>query len=212
MTLCVILPRMKTLSQLKLKQLFLASATLAIASGCGLTKNMNEMHDATVHMDKTTDAMKDSIGRTESQIGSTNDKLQLTQKTTESLNTGMQEMVENVVATRKEMESTHGVIQKLETATEQLGVNATSLLHHTEELYADNRQGSSLLLRKNLLEQMEKASSLEAKAGPAGAYFQAYEFQLYKHFGQDDHTQLLRLKKQGMQEFVYYVAGHHDAN
>jgi hypothetical protein len=69
------------------------------------------------------------------------------------------------------------------------------------DTYYKLRQGNTLQARDYTLKHMDSATSMEDKIAWAGAYFQAYEFQLWDGSQKDDRDRLESLYLCGIQEF-----------
>ena len=83
---------------------------------------------------------------------------------------------------------------------EVLGLS-TDMDHETNSLYIKERQGAALAVRKDMLNEMNKATTMEAKISFAGAYFMAYEYQLWGGSKEDDQARLDSLYNCALQEF-----------
>lgn len=82
--------------------------------------------------------------------------------------------------------------------------NSTKLLDLNQSAYGDGRQGGSRDRRENALQTMLKAHSLDNKLQAAGAFMQAFEFQLYKEegFREDDEAKRERLYTSAVSELL----------
>ncbi|MGK5082612.1 hypothetical protein WDW37_04840 [Bdellovibrionota bacterium FG-1] len=138
------------------------------------------MKNTTQDMSATTAKMSDTTTKMSDQMSQTNSKMD-----------EMTRMTGEVKATANET---------LEGVKETLKVS--------KDLYADNRQGASLTIRRNALIDMENAQTMKAKMAFAAAYFMAFEYQLYKADGFDTDDELARLKKDAVNEFFRVLDGY----
>ena len=85
--------------------------------------------------------------------------------------------------------------------------NSTKLLDLNQSAYGDGRQGGSRNNRDQALESMVESKVLDSKLKDAGAYMQAFEFQLFKNegFREDDQNKRDRLYTDAISEFTKVV-------
>jgi hypothetical protein len=166
----------------------------AAFSACGVKKNMDEMHDATVAMNDKMDETNKQItktnaqmGETEVQIVNTNDQMGDTKKIIDDTKLLIVQQVE--------------ISRQLQQQTQELDAKTAYLKATSEALYKDLRQGNSLTIRSQRLQEMERTPVIEAKILEAGEYFMAYEFQLFKFFGFDNSVNVDNLKNQAIEQF-----------
>ena len=84
--------------------------------------------------------------------------------------------------------------------TDLLGLS-TDMDRETNSLYIKERQGAALAIRKDMLNEMDKATTMEAKISFAGAYFMAFEYQIWGGSKEDDQTRLEGLYNCALQEY-----------
>ncbi len=82
--------------------------------------------------------------------------------------------------------------------------NSDKLLNMSQDAYGDGRQGASRDRREKALKAMEHATTIEAKAGHASAYYSSLEFQVFKDEGyrEDVPAKRDRLFAEAMSEFM----------
>lgn len=125
------------------------------ASGCGLIKNLEEMHDSTGKLAKS---MTEEGGMSEK----------------------MNEMADT-----------------------------TSKMSETTQAMGDNtRQGVTLAIRQQMLDRMDATSDMQRKIFLAGAYFCAFEFQVWSGKGEDTLERREELLKEAVEEFFRTVSDY----
>ena len=155
---------------------FIALSTLIATSGisgCDQIKKLDDMHDSTVGIGKTTEQMNQQMQQTNAKIA---------------------EQVE--------------ISQRLEKSTQALAKMTDDLMKTSRAMYQDMRQGNSLTIRSERIQEMERVTTMPAKIAEAGKYMMSFEFQLHKSFGNDDNSRMDDLKEQALQEIFYQVGAY----
>lgn len=166
-------------------------AAIAFVSGCSvydgmknMEKNTEEMNRTTREMYQTTREMKDSTADMNSKTSQMSADTQIMRRATE-----------NMAETTQAMHSETMGLKKI----------STELDRQTGDLYQDARQGTSLELRLNILEQMNQAKKQFAKIKYANFYLKSLEFQLWKAAGRDDDQRLDTLQLEAVQEVIQTI-------
>lgn len=167
-------------------KLILSMTTLLLVSACAEQEKLNEMHDATVKMEKTTGEMNQNTGKMNEVTTKMDDKMAQMTNTTERVAT-----------------TTESVDKK----TAVVSAKLDNLGDMTNELYDALRQGNALQLRREALSSLLKASSMQMKLSESAKYFMSFEIQLWNIYGQDkDFDKRDILAQQATQEFFMEVA------
>jgi hypothetical protein len=156
---------------------FQSIALISIAtltSACSQLSDMGKMSDTTAHMSATTDHM----ASTTDGMAQTTDKMS---------------QITGQMAT-----TTDGMAQ----TTDGMAVTTNDVLSQTTDMYQDLRQANSLTIRNQTLDAMVAATSMQKKISEAGAYFMAFEFQLWKGDGRDTSDKMDSLYYCAMEEFT----------
>ena len=159
-----------------LKNISAISATLVAAvmvNGCGLAKQLDDMHDATMKM-----------GNDMPQMANTTQGMAATTQGMSATTTHMDQNMNTMVNTTCSMANVTG----------DMDANMVNM-------YIDSRQGSALSLRDSILKDLNKAKTIQRKISLAGKYYMAFEFQLWKDYGKDGDAARQSLFLQGAQEF-----------
>lgn len=141
-------------------------------TACQQQKQLDEMHDSTVEMNKTTKELRD----TTVEMKQKTEKLQENTGEMKTVTTGMSDKITEMGQTTKEMAGT----------TKEMQATTQELNQVTGELYDASRQGAALEIRRKSLEMLYSAESNGKKIAEAGKYFMSFEFQLWTGFGQDE--------------------------
>lgn len=151
-------------------------SALVAASGCGMIKNMDEMHKDTHDMSSTTEGMAKT----------TQDMKDTTQ--------GMAKTTDGMAKTTEDMKKT----------TEHMAKTTDGLACTAKETYDGIKQGNTLVSRdgENVRKQMDEAGPIETKIFYAGAYMKAFEFQIWNCSDTDSHKYLQSFYMQAAEEFV----------
>jgi len=167
-------------------KLILAMTTLTLVAACAEQEKLNEMHDATVKMEKTTGEMNQTTGKMNEVTTKMDDKMAQMATTTERVAT-----------------TTESVDKK----TADVSSKLDNLGDMTNELYDALRQGNALQLRREALSSLLKASSMQMKLSESAKYFMSFEIQLWNLYGQDkDIEKRDILAQQATQEFFMEAA------
>jgi uncharacterized protein YoxC len=159
-------------------------AAIAFVSGCSVYDGMKSMEKNTAEMNRTTREMRDS---------------------TEALNSKTSQMSADTQIMRRSTENMAETTQAMHSETTGLKKISTELDRQTGDLYQDARQGTSLELRLNVLEQMNQANKQFAKIKYANFYFKSLEFQLWKDAGRDNDERLDTLQLEAVQEVIQTI-------
>lgn len=166
-------------------------AAIALVSACSvydgmknMEKNTEEMNQTTRDMYHTTREMKDSTAAMQDKTSQMSADTQIMRRATE-----------NMAETTEAMHSETTGLKKI----------STELDRQTGDLYQDARQGTSLELRLNILDQMKHAKKQFAKIKYANFYYKSLEFQLWKDAGRDNDERLEKLKLEAVQEVIQTV-------
>jgi hypothetical protein len=86
---------------------------------------------------------------------------------------------------KHDLKDMHDATEQMNTTTAEMNQKTATLEAETGELYDALRQGDSLQLRRNALENLINAKDPARKLSEAGKYFMSFEFQLWSGRGPD---------------------------
>lgn len=119
----------------------------------------------------------------------------------------------------KNMDEMHDATNSMATTTDHMSKTTEEMKGKTEDLYhttlstyTDLRQGNSLIIRADALNDMEKYASIESKIDEAGMYYMAFEFQLWKNYGPDTEKAREALYLEAAQQFFRDIHRYMDAD
>ncbi len=208
-----------------------ASMLALSLSACSLKSNLDEMHDSTKDMAKTTVEMANTttdMAKTTGGMAKTTTDMAGTTKGMAKTTEHMDETTTDMAVTTKDMsETTKGMAKTTEglaTDTKEvlatskelavdtkevlntskgLAVDSRDMKKNTINMYTDGRQGGGVTIRHDSLAAMKAASTVESKLVQAGLYMMAMEFQLAKE--EVSPQRLQHLCQEGLQEFFLTV-------
>lgn len=166
-------------------------------SACSEQKKLNEMHDATLEMNKTTKEMAD---------------------TTKALNQPTLDMKANTVQLLDKTIELHGTIKNLDRGTsdiikksDELKSISNNISNISGELYDAARQGDSKASRRASLKSLLDAQTLPAKVAEAATYLASFEYQFWSGIGQDSSIEKRNeLMYEAVHEFFMSISDFYD--
>lgn len=184
-----------------------------IVMSCQEKKQLEEMHHSTIEMNHTThdlldetkkmgskmDGMSDSTKSMDSKMDNMNDGMNKTVDRMENMSGKMDGMSNNTSEMNKEMK---GMTRDLGKTVEEIE-RVSKIADHVVDV---SKQAGSLTVRKERLEDLEKATAMQTKLSQASAYIQAFEFEIWSGLGPDTSKEKREhLIFDGLQEFFIDV-------
>ncbi len=135
-----------------LKNLSLLVPGAMLVTGCGMIRNLSEMHDNTKEMNATTSGMANTTA-------------------------GMAKTTNDMAKTTNDMATTTNGMAK---TTAGMAVTTESMAKYVTVTYDDLRLGNTRQARQEALEAIKTSEEMPAKMGYASEYFAAMEYQFWK--------------------------------
>jgi hypothetical protein len=167
------------------KYISIALALLSLmTSGCvinDMKQSTDDMKQSTDHMKQSTDDMNSTTKAMEKKTSDLDQKMDKLAETTDSLDKKISDLQTNIIAPMKDDVAKTG--------------------RTVDYVYWDLRPDQALAIRTQHLDELRKVDDLNAKIFAAGAYCEAFEFQLWKGEGRDTQDYLDALASDGLEEF-----------